>query len=181
MALDAYFRAGLRLNPLKCHFFKDQVDFLGHTVNAEGVQPTQSYVQKVKDFKFPQNRKELRGFLGLVNYYRRHIKDLAAIAKPLTDQTAKTEEEKERDKRAKEQAEKRGEKWVPVKKNDSQAPVQRTPEAQNAFETLKTALTSAPILGHPTLDGKDKFILDTDYSGDQVGPCSARSRRGKRR
>ena len=57
MTLDAYVKAGLRLSPKKCTFFAKQVDFLGHTVDQEGIRPTESYVQKVQDFPFPKTRR----------------------------------------------------------------------------------------------------------------------------
>ena len=41
-----------------------QVVFLGHSVNADGIKPTESYVQKVQDFPYPKTKKDLRAFIG---------------------------------------------------------------------------------------------------------------------
>ena len=45
-------------------------------------------------------------------------------------------------------------------------------ECASAFETLKKALTSPPVLGYPADDGT--FVLDTDTSGHELGPCCLR-------
>ena len=105
----------------------------------------------------------------MVNYYRRHIKDHAAIAKPLTDQTGKSDEEKELDKAERKKAADEGRPYAATRKKDSNAPVIATKEAVNAFKHLKKCLTSAPVLRHPRCGKESPFILDTDFSGTHVG------------
>ncbi len=61
------------------------IDFLGHRVTADGVSPLPSHVKAVTDFPRPVTVKELQGFLGLINFYRRFIPAAVAILKPLTD------------------------------------------------------------------------------------------------
>ena len=80
---------------------------------------------------------EVQQFLGLANYYRRFIKDFAPIAKPLHHLTEKD-----------------------VK-------FEWTPACQEAFELLKSKLTSPPVLAHP--DFQLPFILDTDASATGIG------------
>jgi len=62
----------------KCEFAKESVEFLGHVVSSRGLGHGGEKVQAVRDWKAPENVKELQRFLGFVNYYRRFIKGHAA-------------------------------------------------------------------------------------------------------
>lgn len=68
----------------KCSFGMLEVDYLGHTVSSKGVAMDKAKVQVILDWPRPQNVKQLRGFLGLIGYYRRFIKSYAQLASPLT-------------------------------------------------------------------------------------------------
>jgi len=54
-----------------------------------GVRPNDAKVTAVRDFPRPQSVKEVRTFLGLVNFYRKHVKDMATVCLPLTALTRK--------------------------------------------------------------------------------------------
>jgi hypothetical protein len=82
---DAYRRAGLKIQPSKCHLFQAKIEYLGHFISKDGVSPVPKYVQVVQKWPSPTNKTKARSFLGKVGYYRRFIKDYAAIAKPWTD------------------------------------------------------------------------------------------------
>jgi len=81
--------AGLRLKPSKCAFAQETVEYLGHTLLANGVRPNDKKVQAMRNFPAPQGCKDVNGFLGLVNFYRRHVPNLAAVARLLTALTRK--------------------------------------------------------------------------------------------
>ena len=81
--------AGLRLKPAKCAFAQKKIDYLGFTLSAEGVYPNSAKVVAVQNFPRPTDAKSVRRFLGIVNFYRKHVKDMAAIARPLTALTRK--------------------------------------------------------------------------------------------
>jgi len=72
------------LNPAKCLFFQQRVEFLGLAVSAAGVEPLADRVQAVRQFPRPTTVKELQGFLGAVNFYRRFIPSAAQLLLPLT-------------------------------------------------------------------------------------------------
>ena len=137
--LHAHKKAGLKLQPAKCQLFQAQIDYLGHTVSKEGIAPMKAYIEVVKNWPLPTTRGHVRAFLGKVGYYRRFIKDFAAIAKPLTD------------------------KLILDGTTDKQS-FTPTEEFKSAFETLRDQLVSAPILAYPRFDSTQPFIVDTDWS-----------------
>ena len=61
----------------KCKFGYYEVDFVGHHISAEGVRPVSENVQDVLNFQPPTNIKELEQFLGMVNYYRKFVPNMA--------------------------------------------------------------------------------------------------------
>ena len=81
--------ANVKLNPKKCSFVKQEVEYLGHVVSPEGIKPNPDKICVVRDFPVPKNVKELRTFMGLANYYRRFVKGFAHIAGPLNALTKK--------------------------------------------------------------------------------------------
>ncbi|GJT69703.1 putative reverse transcriptase domain-containing protein [Tanacetum coccineum] len=66
-----------------------EVQFLGHVVNHDGIHVDPSKVESVKNWKTPESSTEIRSFLGLAGYYRRFIENFSKIAKPLTLLTQK--------------------------------------------------------------------------------------------
>ncbi len=69
---------GLVLNMEKCELARQEIDFLGQHITAEGASPIPRHVQAIQDFPAPQDRKQLQTFLGMVNFYRRFIPAAAA-------------------------------------------------------------------------------------------------------
>ena len=61
--------AGLKLKPPKCHFVREEVEYLGHLITPRGLQPNKKLVESVKEFPIPRDLKQLRQFLGLSSYY----------------------------------------------------------------------------------------------------------------
>ena len=68
--------AGPRLKWDKCTFMLPSVEYLGHTLSAEGLQPTMEKVRAIVEAPTPQNVSQLRSFLGLVNYYGKFLPKL---------------------------------------------------------------------------------------------------------
>ncbi|GJU19453.1 putative reverse transcriptase domain-containing protein [Tanacetum coccineum] len=73
----------------KCEFWLQEVQFLGHVVNRDGIHVDPSKVESVKNWKTPESPTEIRSFLGLAGYYQRFIENFSKIAKPLTLLTQK--------------------------------------------------------------------------------------------
>src|SRR5436853_7941580 len=68
-------KAKLKINPDKCHFGVQEIQFLEHVIRIDGIKPDPDKVEKVKSFTQPGNTTELRSIIELVSYYRRLIKD----------------------------------------------------------------------------------------------------------
>jgi hypothetical protein len=141
--------AGLKLKPSKCHLFRTSVIFLGHIVSAEGVLPDPANIEKVQNLAVPSNCTDVRKVLGLMNYYRRFVQSYSDKARPIIQLTRKDETFI----------------W--------------SDQCQAAFELLKGALTSPPVMAYPITDGK--FILDTDASAFGIGAVLSQIQEGKER
>ena len=75
--------AGLRLKKEKCSFCCPEVDYLGHTISAEGLTPSPSKIRAITEVSQPGNVTQLKAFLGLVSYYAKFLPDRAAKLAPL--------------------------------------------------------------------------------------------------
>lgn len=96
------------INPKKCSWAQQSVEYLGHIVAHDGVRMDPNKVIAVLHWPTPKSIKEVRGFLGLTGYYRRFIQGYGKLAAPLTQLLHK----------------------------DAEAKFSWTPEAQNAFQQL---------------------------------------------
>lgn len=147
IVLQRFREAGLKLSPEKCHFLKTEVEYLGHVIKEDGIKPSTTKIDKVKNWPTPTNAEQLRTFIGLCGYYRRHIHHYADIVAPLERLCIAT--------------------WTQKGKDVRKAPFEWNETHTAAFEQLKAALTTAPVLAFPTAHGI--YILDTDASYDTVG------------
>ena len=69
----------------KCFFMQDAVEYLGHLIDATGKRPTPEKIAAIKQAPMPKNVQQLPSFLGLLNYYRKVLPNLAVILQPLND------------------------------------------------------------------------------------------------
>jgi hypothetical protein len=128
---------GLYARPDKCLFSVESVSYLGFILSPDGLKMDPVKIQAIMDWPEPKKVKDVQSFLGFANFYRRFISDYSDIVIPLTRLTRK------------------GIKW-----NFSD-------EARKAFETLKRAFTSAPVLTH-WIPGRP-IIVETDASDYALG------------
>ena len=84
--------AGMRLKVKKCAFLLDSVEYLGHKMSAEGLQPTQEKVRAITHAPAPQNVSQLWVFLGLLNYYGKFLPQLASTLAPFLIQGPRKED-----------------------------------------------------------------------------------------
>jgi hypothetical protein len=152
-ALEALFgrirQFGLHLAPHKCHFSRGTTEFLGYKVGGGVLSPTPGKIEAVKNYPTPQSQTQVRSFLGLVGYHGRFIEHFHVIAGPLEQLSGRND------------------------KAPAWADRNWGPEQEQAFQALKGAMISAPVLRAP--DWEDTvarpFILSTDASGYGMGAC----------
>ena len=129
--------------------------FLGHILSADGISANPEKVDKVRDWPVPSNAKELHSILGLASYCCWFIPNFAHIAKCLCQLVGPTNVKKTKGKR------KEVTSLENLEKLDFTLPkFVWASEHQKAFDALKLALTTAPVLGYP--DFEREFILETD-------------------
>jgi transposase InsO family protein/dUTPase len=144
-------QAGLKLKAQKCSLFRQELKYLGHIVSHEGVRCDPDLLAPVREWKPPQDVKELQRFLGFANFFRRFIKGFASIAQPLTELmgSPKTKGKHSR-----------------TTKTESKPWIWKSTE-QASFDNLKEALLSPPLLAYP--DFTKPFIVRTDASTHGLG------------
>ena len=104
------------------------------SISKYGIAPDQSKVVKVQNYPVPTDVTKLRQFLWLASYYRRFIKNFAAVSGPLHALTKKGVSYE----------------WMV--------------QCQDAFQPLKQLLCSAPVLAYPQFGPGQQFVLETDAS-----------------
>ena len=133
----------LKLKPLKCSLFKEEINYLAHWVSKQGVQPSDANLKAIAKCALPWTYTEIWAFLGLVGHYRWFIKGFAWIAQPLIEHLTG-----EGASRKLEQ-------------------VSLSEDALEAFQALKQACMSSPILAFA--DYTKDFLLKTDASKEGLG------------
>ena len=120
--LDALFTRmedrGLRLKREKCRFFEDSVCYLGHVIDENGLHTDPGKVGAMVETPRPTSKEQVRAFLGLVNYYGRFVNNLSTRLEPLNRL---------------------------LRKN---ATFIWQDDQRRAFDDVKAAMTSAPVLAH---------------------------------
>lgn len=81
--LERLSKAGVRLKESKCYFMAEEVTYLGHRIDKEGIHPVPDKVKAIANARRPENVTELKSFLGLLNYYGNFLPDLATRLAPL--------------------------------------------------------------------------------------------------
>ncbi|GFT98210.1 hypothetical protein TNCV_789991 [Trichonephila clavipes] len=83
MVFERFQQYGLRINVSKSVMGAAQIEYLGFLITAEGSRPLPEKVQAIFNYKLPETIHDLRTFLGMINFYRRYLKDAAKTQAPL--------------------------------------------------------------------------------------------------
>lgn len=130
-------KANLTIGLKKSQFCFKQLKYLGFIIGGGMLKTDPDKIRAIREIKIPTSTREVRSFLGTAGWYRRFIKDFATISAPLSDTLKKCRK------------------------------FTMTPEAVCAFENLKKALTSAPVLRHA--DFSKRFYIQCDASEYGIG------------
>lgn len=76
-------RANLTVNLKKCKFFRERIDYLGYVLSTKGISASPDKVAAIQNFPRPKNPKQLKGFLGLTNFYNKFTSRYAEATQPL--------------------------------------------------------------------------------------------------
>lgn len=128
---------GLEIRFSKCKFAYDRIEYLGYDVSVSGIRPSGDHIRAICNYPVPTNTKELHSYLGLCSYFRRFVPSFSVIARPLHNLTKKD---------------------TPFRFDDN---------CRAAFDKLRDALTSAPILS--IYDPKCETELHCDASSHGFG------------
>lgn len=118
LVLERLRKFNVKANFKKCVFFKKEIQYLGHRLTKEGVRPVLDKLESIKKAPVPTNVKELKSYLGLLNYYGRFLPNLSPKLTP----------------------------FYHLLKND--VPFEWTEEHQRVFEESKTWLRENSVLTH---------------------------------
>ena len=116
IVFSCLWEAGLKMKCSKCDFFKSEINYLGHLISPEGINPLPNKLDSIRHMPVPNSAKEIKQFLGLTGYYRKFVPRFADISRPLTTLMKKDVKFK----------------W--------------TSACQKSFELLKEALCGEPVL-----------------------------------
>ena len=125
----------LRAHVDKCSFFREEITYCWHKINANGLHKTQEKIEAVINAPVPENVTQLRAFLGLVNYYSHFLPNMASVLHPLYQLLKKDKKYT----------------W--------------TTAAQNAFDTVKEMITSDTVLTHYNPELPLKLSCDSSSYG----------------
>ena len=128
--LQKLHNAGLVVNRQKSQFLMTETVFLGHRLTPSGCSPSEVKLQGLKDYAVPKTLKQVRRFLGMINFYRKFIPHAAQIQQPLTALTHKN------------------------------VTFLWTEHCQNAFDTLIRLACSAVELAYPSTDDQYTLTTD---------------------
>lgn len=143
VVLERIRASGLLLKRTKCRFATSSVECLGYVVDRDGLRTHPNKVAAIAALRAPSSAAEVRSFLGMLGFYERFIPSYARIAAPLRLLTRKN------------------------------VAFEWSPECAAAFEQLKAALCTAPVLRLPVWSRP--FILTTDWSVQGIGAVLAQT------
>ena len=142
--------AGLKVNAEKSKFCAHETDYLGYILTRDGIKPQSKKIEAILAINPPTNVKELRRFLGMVQYYRDMWIRRSEMLAPLTDLVGEC-----------------GQTKVTKAKGTKKASWHWDEIHQQAFDLVKTTLARDVMLAYP--DYSEVFEIYADASKSQIG------------
>ena len=146
-------KAGLQVNLPKSKIAVQELEYLGYWLTPKGIRPMANKVEAIKNLQSPKTVKQVRSFLGMINYYKDMWQHRSHLLAPLTSLTANADGQT---------GKKRG-------------PIKWEQKHQDAFNKIKQVITSEVMLSFP--DFNKPFEIHTDASDYQLGSVIMQERR----
>ena len=128
------------MNPDKCKLGLTEIEYVGHTINSDGLHFTREKLDSVLNFPLPITQSDLKSFVGLANYFRDHVGNASILMQPLHDLMKPFQPKKELI-------------W--------------SEEGKEAFEIVKKAVSECPKLYF--IDEAAEVIMQTDACNTGMG------------
>ena len=127
--------AGLKVHPGKCEFLQQSVKYVGHIFSDKGIAPDRKKLSAILDFPRPTTKKNLKGFLGMVSFYRGYHAGLSKKVSPLL---------------------------ILLKKDQRFV---WTKECEESFQEIRNGLKDMPVLTYPDEEpDAGRYIIQVDAS-----------------
>ena len=136
---DRFRKFGVVLNSKKCVIGASEITFLGHLINSKGIEHIPKKMEAIQDFPQPKTMKQLRRFLGMINFYRRFIPACAETLHPLNRLLS------------------------PAK--HSKKSMLWSPEAEEAFCAIKAKLSNSTLLSFPSPNAETALFVEASQTG----------------
>ena len=133
--LSLLYHANFKLNPSKCNFVQQEIQFLGHVIDGNGISPCPEKTRAITNIPTPTTIKSATSFVKMAEYYRNHIPNFSTLAQPLFELTRKNT------------------KFI------------WGPRQQNAFNQIKKLLVNRPLLHFPDSERIFIIQVDASDSG----------------
>ena len=125
--------AGLKVNAKKSFFAQTELEYLGYWITRDGIRPTSKKVNAISNIAPPKTKKQLRSFIGMVNYYRDMWIRRSHVLAPLAALTSKTTQWK----------------WGP--------------KEQESFDTMKRIIAKETMLAYPDFNKEFVIHTDASH------------------
>ena len=126
--------AGFKVNAEKSFFAQSELEYLGFKITRSGIMPLPDKVQAIQNIAEPKTKKQLRSFIGVINYYRDMWKGRSDLLAPLSAMTSK------------------------------KAPWNWTPQCQKAFDEIKKVVSRETLLAYPDFNKTFEIHTDASKS-----------------
>ena len=136
------------LSKSKVDLFSNKVNCLGHVIDDKGIHTESDKMQRIREWRTPQNYNEVQNFLGLVQYLAQFMPDITAYTTPLSGAAHNN----------------RASQWTPL--------------LDKCFESIKTLATRAPILKPVDFSSNNPVWVITDGSNTELVQCMGKARTG---
>ena len=124
----------MKVNASKSSFAKETLDYLGYTISQKGIKPITKKVEAILNIAPPKTHKQLRSFLGMVNYYRDMWIRRSHVLAPLTSLQSKDTKFT----------------WTKVE--------------QDAFDTIKCIMSKEVLLSYPDFTKPFEIHTDASHT-----------------